>query len=118
MTVQEEVIIGPGSAGIISQLNHAGLPVYAILSTRKFSFWQEDLRPAFHEVRTCQIDSHSYEEHVYSHDIVDLEQLTAIITERGCFEPGIIRQVYGQLAERFNANEERMVITPMVSTKR
>lgn len=113
LTAGGEAIMGPGSAGLISQLRSAGAAVYAVITSNKFSFWSEvESGLVFHEVRQKQLDGLVYEKEVFSHDAAPIEQLSALITERGLLTPAQARQVFEQTQTAFRREEavvERLI---------
>lgn len=88
VNARDELIMGPGSASLIAQLDTYQVPNYALVTTNKFSFWEEELESAFKEVRPKQLSKEiKYQKEVFSHDIVPVSLVTGIITEEGVLTP-------------------------------
>lgn len=101
LTSKQEIIMGPGSGSLISQLNHAKVATYAILSTNKFSFWEESWETTHKEFRSKQVNGRGYEKQVYSHDIVPFSLITGIITENGVLNTEEALNLFKTLQEKY-----------------
>ncbi|MCB9030335.1 MAG: hypothetical protein H6619_04725 [Deltaproteobacteria bacterium] len=102
----EEIILGPGSGGLIAQLKKAGIEIYSILSRSKFSYWREQTETAYSEVRSKSAMGVKYQKTVYSHDVVPLDHFTGIIADEKIYTPDEARKVYEEEQQSFVKNEE------------
>lgn len=83
LTNSMDVVMGPGSASLLSQLHAQGIETYVLLTTNKFSLWEEPYDIAFREDRPKESDGLSYLHETYSHDVLPLSLITGLITEHG-----------------------------------
>lgn len=106
--VRNEVILAPGSTSLISQLRMAQVPVYLCMGTNKFSFWDEETELAFHERRNKSLEHIEYAKEVFSHDVVEVDLFTRIITESGLLTPSELRRTFAEKQLEFY-NHEREI---------
>jgi translation initiation factor 2B subunit (eIF-2B alpha/beta/delta family) len=83
LTNTMDIVMGPGSASLLSQLHAQGIETYVMLATNKFSLWDEPYELAFREDRPTESDGMSYLHETYSHDVLPLSLITGLITEHG-----------------------------------
>lgn len=105
---REEVITGPGSASLLSQLRNAGVASYVALTTDKFSYWKRRVESAFRRKHQIRSEGVEYERHSYSHDIVPLPLFSAIISEKGILTAAELDGVYTALETEFRNREKRI----------
>ncbi|MCB0328148.1 MAG: hypothetical protein KDD70_00755 [Bdellovibrionales bacterium] len=108
LTSDMQILMGPGSASLISQLNSRGIASYVMLTTNKFSFWEEPTAKAFKESRAKKLDTFSYTKEVYSHDVLPISLLAGIITENGVLTPHQAQSVFRKMQEQFFGRERRI----------
>lgn len=99
------LVLAPGSASLVSQLQAAQIPSYVYLPTNKFSLWQEPATTAFKEVRIKTLDNHIYDKHVFSHDQLHCRNCNGIITERGLLTADEVMGVFRSLQSKFAEHE-------------
>jgi len=103
-----ELILGPGSGSLMAQLKNAGIPLYAFLTRKKFSFWREKHTTAYSEVREKSLSDIHYSKVVFSHDVVQLSILTGLITESGVLTPDDAISEHIKLRDSFYARENKI----------
>ncbi len=108
LNAREQVVLGPGSASLISQLRSYQIACYVLLTCNKFSFWDERSELAFREARKKNLDDFTYEKHVFSHDVLPLKALTGVITERGVQTPDQAVQLFAELQTWYLDNEKKI----------
>ncbi|MCB0332533.1 MAG: hypothetical protein KDD55_03470 [Bdellovibrionales bacterium] len=108
LNAREQVVLGPGSASLISQLRSYQIACYVLLTCNKFSFWDERSELAFREARKKSLDHFTYEKHVFSHDVLPLKSLTGVITERGVKTPEQAVQLFTDLQAWYLGNEKKI----------
>ncbi|MCB9030336.1 MAG: hypothetical protein H6619_04730 [Deltaproteobacteria bacterium] len=101
----EEVILSPGSGGLISLLQQYNVEVYAILTRNKFSYWREQTESAYKEVRQKSLSGIDYEKMVFSHDVVSLNLITGIIADEKIYTPDETRAEYDRRQNEFLEHE-------------
>ena len=101
-------MLAPGSSALISQLKHADIPCYSILTKNKFSFWKENTELAFSEVHQKGEEGFYYDKMIFSHDVVDLDLFSGVITENAIHTPSEIKEIYQKMQQEFFENEERI----------
>lgn len=104
----EQIVLGPGSSSLISQLSHAEVETYVLLTTNKFSFWEERTETAFKEVRTKSLEEFEYEKDVYSHDMVPLSIISGVISEEAIHSPGETRELFANMQSQFFEREKHI----------
>ena len=108
LTSDMQVVMGPGSASLVSQLDAHEVASYVMLTTNKFSFWEETTLSAFREDREKCLGDFSYVKQVYSHDTLPMSLLEGIITERGILTPHQAQSSFRHLQQEFFEHEERV----------
>lgn len=108
LTSHGDLIMGPGSGALISQLNLDQVPTYVLLASNKFSFWEQRFEKAFKETRNKRFEKINYTKAVFSHDTVPVSQLAGLITEAGRFRPDEIVPTFQQLQEEFFTREKEI----------
>ena len=106
INTHRQLILGPGSSSLISQLNKFGVDTYVILTTNKFSFWEEETETAYKEIRLKRSNEITYHKNVFSHDHVKVEIATGIITESCITTPHEILDLFGEMQSQFFTNEQ------------
>ncbi len=109
ITLDERIVLSPGSANLIEHLRSAGIPTYVILTTNKWSYWTEETETAYREEREKSIGDLRFRKQVFSHDPVPLSSIAGIITEEGVLDAEKTREVYEAEREVFQATEELIV---------
>ncbi|MCI5066131.1 hypothetical protein MRY87_10440 [bacterium] len=113
LTNEMQLIMGPGSASLISQLEAAEIPRYVLLTTNKFSYWEENTAPSFTELREKKTPTATYMKQVFSHDVLPIAQLTGIISEKGVHTPTESQELFTTLRATFLQEEQE--IAPLSS---
>lgn len=108
LTLSAESIVSaaPGSIGLAGHVQRAGGVVWAVLSTNKFSYWEDESAAAFRIEKYVMRGGVSVRKDVYSHDPLPLDALTGLITERGRLTPAQARAVFGHLQQEFAAGQQ------------
>ncbi|MEZ4754292.1 MAG: hypothetical protein R3A13_08285 [Bdellovibrionota bacterium] len=102
------IVMAPGSSGLVSDMNRSSIPVYALLPTGKFSYWEDNYEPAYMERRDKQKYGVEYKKDVYSHDVLDLKLFTATITEEGILDYDNLIALFIKLQKEFLIAEEKI----------
>ncbi len=104
-----QLIMGPGSASLIAQLDTYKVPNYALVTTNKFSYWEEELETAFKESRSEKLSKEiQYKKHVFSHDIVPLNLVSGVVTEEGTLTPDQATARFKELQGEYFEREKRI----------
>lgn len=90
-------VVDAGTKAVVSEMNAAGIPVYLMLTTNKFSYWKTKV--AHQTQKTVKSIAHphadfSFERVKFSHDRLPLKQVTKVITEEGIFSPDELKELY------------------------
>jgi translation initiation factor 2B subunit (eIF-2B alpha/beta/delta family) len=90
-------VVNAGTKAVVSEMNVAKIPVYLMLTTNKFSYWQT--KSAHQTLKTVKSVHHPHAEFAYerikfSHDRLPLGQIDRIITEEGVFTPEQLKAIY------------------------
>ncbi|MCB0318582.1 MAG: hypothetical protein KDD56_07480, partial [Bdellovibrionales bacterium] len=93
----QEIVMAPGSSGLVSDLSRKSIPIYVLLPTEKFSFWLDDYDTTYQETRTKDKFNFTYEKDIFSHDILPLSLFSGIITELGIASPSEIIETFSKL---------------------
>ncbi len=98
------VIVDPGTKAVVSEMNVANIPVYLLITTNKFSYW--DTRIAHQTLKSVRTVADpektiSFERIKFSHDRLPLQQVTHVVTEEGIFSPASLEQCYKQKLEEY-----------------
>lgn len=92
-----DLVMDPGTHGIISEFNIAAVPCYMFIDTTKFSLWKSKkrgeifMRKHYHQHHSKPIE---YEKIKYSHDRVPVTLFKKFITNEGCFDQKGIKGLY------------------------
>lgn len=103
-------VVNAGTKAVVSEMNAAKIPVYLMLSTNKFSYWET--KKAHQTQKTIKNIPHpdgtfTYERIKFSHDRLPMDQITKIVTEEGIFTPEELKKVYKtKLAEYLALHED------------
>lgn len=108
LTSDMQVLMGPGSASLVSQLHSHNVSSYVMLTTNKFSFWEEATQRAFQMDREKSLGDFSYIKQVYSHDMLPANLLEGIITEEGILTPRQAQAVFKKMQQHFFENEAKV----------
>lgn len=106
------LVADAGTAAVVSEFNLKKKPVFAFLSTRKFSLWKS--RVSHHTYKASTRKTHDYrpieyERLKFSHDRVDLDLCTYLVTEQGLLENAETKKLYHKrYGERANWRKEFM----------
>ena len=104
------VIVDPGTKAVVSEMNVAHIPVYLLITTNKFSYW--DTRIAHQTLKSVRTvadreKTMSFERIKFSHDRLPLHQVTHVVTEEGIFSPSSLEELYkGKLEEYRRLHKE------------
>lgn len=97
-------VVDAGTKAVVSEMNVAGIPVYLMLTTNKFSYWKT--KPALQTQKTVKSVAHphadfSFERIKFSHDRLPLSQVDKVLTEEGMFTPDQLKDVYRRKFEEY-----------------
>lgn len=98
------VIVDPGTRAVVSEMNVANIPVYLLITTNKFSYW--DTRVANQTLKSVRTVADpektvSFERIKFSHDRLPLQQVTHIVTEEGIYSPESVQKRYKEKYEEY-----------------
>ncbi|MBU0982182.1 translation initiation factor eIF-2B [Patescibacteria group bacterium] len=106
-----DFVMDTGSNGLVLQFDHAKKPIYVFISTKKFSLWKSEKRSEVF-THTSQRQLHekaiSFERIKFSHDRVEMDLFTKIITEEGIFTPEQLKKFYDERLEERIKLEKRI----------
>jgi len=90
-------VVNAGTKAVVSEMNAAKIPVYLMLSTNKFSYWET--KQAHQTQKTIKNIPHpdgtfTYERIKFSHDRLSMDQIDKIVTEEGTYTPEELKKVY------------------------
>lgn len=108
LTNTMDVVMGPGSSSLLSQLHAHGIHTYVLLTTNKFSLWDEPYALAFREDRPKESDGLSYLHETYSHDVLPLALITGLITEHGVLSHEQTEAAFKTLQKEFFEREKQI----------
>jgi len=108
-----QFVTDTGTNALISQFYLLKTPIYMLLTSQKFSLWKSTSE---HDSQDIFSHSHTRKHHCkkidfkrikFSHDRVDLNLLTKVITERGIFSPEQVKSCFkNRLAKRLEINKK------------
>lgn len=96
------LIVAPGAGNVCSLVSHGNVPIYALLTTDKFSPWEGGRSEVLTEERTKRFGSQTARKIYYSHDLAELSLLTGVVSEKGVMS---LDAVATELADRRDAFE-------------
>ncbi len=97
-------VMDPGTYGLVSQFNSFNIPCYLFCCTNKFSLWNSKHQDELSFKKDNRLHPHKsieYERLKYSHDRVNAEKFTAIVTDEGIFTPQEIKKLFKHKFEAF-----------------
>lgn len=91
------IVADAGTAAVVSEFHVTHVPRYLLLSTRKLSLWKA--RQAYHTYKVSTKKTHHYrpiefERLKFSHDRVNIDLFTHVITEQGPLTPQELKSLY------------------------
>jgi translation initiation factor 2B subunit (eIF-2B alpha/beta/delta family) len=106
---EQTLVVHAGTKPIVAEFNAAHVPVYALLTTDKFSFWQT--RSNSQTVKSVKSQSHptldcQYERLKFSHDRLPIALLQKIVTERGVATPDELMKLHRELQVAYDRQQE------------
>lgn len=88
-----------GSNSVVSELQHAGIPIYMFLTTKKFSLWDTTKKEQTYKITQKKSCRHAargltFERIKFSHDRIPLDLISEVITEKGLHSPEEIKEIF------------------------
>ena len=105
---EEQVVLAPGASSLVAQLASLNVERYVLLTTYKFSFWQDLDVHAFKEIRRKTLEQQNYSKLVFSHDFLDVNLFTGIIVENQVLTPSETILLYEQERKAFQERERKI----------
>ncbi|MDP4007619.1 MAG: hypothetical protein Q8P68_00320 [Candidatus Peregrinibacteria bacterium] len=106
-----DFVMDTGANAIIAQFHLKKKPIYVFLTTGKFSLWKAEKRTEIFthsKNRSHHTKSIDFEHIKFSHDRVDVNLVTKIITEEGIFHPDEIKKVFNEKLKKRLDFEKKM----------
>lgn len=106
-----DFVMDTGANAIIAQFHLKKKPIYVFLVTGKFSLWKAEKRTEIFtrsKTRSHHTKSIDFEHIKFSHDRVDVNLVTKIITEEGIFTPDEIKKVFNEKLKKRLDFEKKM----------
>lgn len=105
---QHNFVTDAGTNSVVSEFHHAKIPIYMLISTKKFALWESDTKQHTYKVTQKKSEKHPGKELTYnrikfSHDRIPIDLLDHIVTEDGTYSPNQIEKLFD---ERFKARED------------
>lgn len=91
------LVVDPGTKAIVSQIYLMKKPIYAFMVTSKFSLWESERGEEIHihvHKRAHHYKPIEFERIKFSHDRVEVDLMTGIVTEEGIFTPAELKKNY------------------------
>ena len=104
----QQIIMAPGSSGLVSDLFRASIPIYILLPTEKFSYWEDDHELTYKETRHKDKYNLTYQKEIFSHDILPLKLFAGVITEEGIMNGSEAMVLFSKLQEEFISTERQI----------
>lgn len=99
-----DLVMDTGTKAIVSQFHINKIPIYAFLSTSKFSLWKAAKRMNVYKHvhrRKHHMKSLDFERIKFSHDRVELKLVNKVVTEKGIYTPKQVEKLFkSKLKER------------------
>lgn len=105
---EHNFVTDAGTNSVVSEFHHAKIPIYMLISTRKFALWESDTKQHTYKVTQKKKEKHPGKELTYnrikfSHDRIPVDLLDYVITEDGTYSPKQIEKLFD---ERFQTRED------------
>ncbi len=115
LTNKMEVVMGPGSASLLSQLHAHQIKSYVLLTTNKFSLWDDSYEITFHEKREKEAHGVQYLHETFSHDVLSLSLIKGLITENGVLTQEESLAAFSALKKEFAEREKAIASLQMLA---
>lgn len=101
---EHNFVTDAGTNSVVSEFHHAKIPIYMLISTRKFALWESTTKQHTYKVSQKRKEKQPGKELTYnrikfSHDRIPIDLLDHIVTEDGTYTPKQIVKLFSQRYE-------------------